>query len=409
MSPPPFDLNDWFETESDSELSGSDSEEEDSEGSIPQDDGDEDWEDERDSGDDDDDSEESDSEEDDGEDYKPAKSIVPPLLPIPASIKKPNQSLCEVCKKLKLTPRRFVVLPGDPETGNEADDPNIDLGLLEDITKKSTHCPFCRLVLAALGPGIPLVGEDGAKLAVKMSWNTDGSWLRRPQNRILRPTVETTKGGYIKTAQLFPEITMLAADAPPGKRTKLIRVIKDQIDWGMVRNWLNICRIQHGSACDESKMMEYQIKDPAKEIPYFRLIDVVDNCIIPAPRGAKYVALSYVWGRIDPTKILRSLLSNYKDLEQPGVLLRRENLDRMPITIQDAMQAVRELKLRYLWVDSLCIIQDDAAPGGSKMSSISKMDIVYGAAYLTIWAATGSDANAGLPGLRPNKIGRAHV
>jgi len=35
------------------------------------------------------------------------------------------------------------------------------------------------------------------------------------------------------------------------------------------------------------------------------------------------------------------------------------------------------------------------------MAAISKMDIVYGAAYLTIMAATGADANAGLPGLRP--------
>jgi len=53
----------------------------------------------------------------------------------------------------------------------------------------------------------------------------------------------------------------------------------------------------------------------------------------------------------------------------------------MPVTIHDAIQVVRELHMRYLRVDSLCIIQDDVGPGGSKLGSISKMDLVYGGAY----------------------------
>jgi len=64
------------------------------------------------------------------------------------------------------------------------------------------------------------------------------------------------------------------------------------------------------------------------------------------------------------------------------------------------------LNLRYLWVDSLCIIQDDEGPGGSKLGSISKMDLVYSGAYLTIMAATGVNANAGLPGLWTNTRGK---
>ncbi|KAF8884199.1 heterokaryon incompatibility protein-domain-containing protein [Gymnopilus junonius] len=328
---------------------------------------------------------------------------VPSLLPVPASLKNRNPTLCSVCKKLNLTPRRFVILPGDPETRNEA---SVDLGLLEAIRKKAPNCPFCRLVLAALGPKTPLVGKDGAKVTVTIAWGTDGSFQRRPSIHTLMPHAETTKGGYIEETNMFPEIRMLANDAPSNaKKTQLVRIIKNRIDFSMVRNWLNICKIQHGSACDETKMMDHQIKDPAKDISHFRLIDVVDNCVIPAPHNAKYVALSYVWGKIDPTTILRSLLNNYKQLEKAGALLVPKNHDIIPITIRDAIQVVRELNLRYLWVDSLCIIQDDIGPGGSKMSSISKMDLVYGAAYLTIWAATGSDANAGLPGVRPNTRG----
>jgi hypothetical protein len=152
-------------------------------------------------------------------------------------------------------------------------------------------------------------------------------------------------------------------------------------------------------------MLDHEISDPAAEIPSFRLIDVVDNCIVRAPHNAKYVGLSYVWGNIDISAILRLLRANVDDLEKPGSLLRREFYDIIPVTIRDAIQAVRELHLRYLWTDSLCIIQDDNDDQGSKKDAISKMDLVYGAAYLTIVAATGTDANAGLPGLRPGTRG----
>jgi hypothetical protein len=52
-------------------------------------------------------------------------------------------------------------------------------------------------------------------------------------------------------------------------------------------------------------------------------------------------------------------------------------------------------------VDALCIVQDDEQ---SKHIEMSRMDQIYRNAYLTIIAAAGKDANAGLPGvssLRP--------
>lgn len=62
------------------------------------------------------------------------------------------------------------------------------------------------------------------------------------------------------------------------------------------------------------------------------------------------------------------------------------------------MAVVSSLGERYLWVDVLCIIQDDEK---SKALFISQMDIVYHHALLTIVAMSGQDANSGLPGLRP--------
>jgi len=115
----------------------------------------------------------SESDSESAEDAEPI--TVPPLLPVPASLAKPNDRLCYTCTALELTPRRFVVLPGDSDADrNEPDDDNIKLGLIKDVEERSNSCPFCRLVVKALSnEDVPDV-EDGEAVVVTLSWNTDG-------------------------------------------------------------------------------------------------------------------------------------------------------------------------------------------------------------------------------------------
>jgi hypothetical protein len=107
-----------------------------------------------------------------------------------------------------------------------------------------------------------------------------------------------------------------------------------------------------------------------------------------------YVALSYVWGlRKNYTNI-----SNIRVHQQQGSL--ESVLGEIPQVIRDAMDLVRRLGLRYLWVDSLCIVQD------SKRSwdlNSRVMNLVYGNAFLTICAADGVDAWFGLKALNSSR------
>lgn len=65
----------------------------------------------------------------------------------------------------------------------------------------------------------------------------------------------------------------------------------------------------------------------------------------------------------------------------------------LPQVIKDAIELVRRLGFRYLWVDSLCIIQDSER---SWWLNAGDMDLIYGNAIFTICVADGTDASTGL-------------
>jgi hypothetical protein len=65
-------------------------------------------------------------------------------------------------------------------------------------------------------------------------------------------------------------------------------------------------------------------------------------------------------------------------------------------TVEDAMQVVKQLGLRYLWVDAYCINQANSL---DKEHRIRHMDIIYEGAYLTIIALSGSSSEVGLLGI----------
>jgi hypothetical protein len=108
----------------------------------------------------------------------------------------------------------------------------------------------------------------------------------------------------------------------------------------------------------------------------------------------QYVALSYVWGSI--AKTLESRIDNFSELCVPGSLSKPRNRLRIPRTILDAMILTAAMGPRYLWVDRLCIRQDDPS---HMAQQLPQMASVYSNSYFTIVAANGPDASYGLPGV----------
>jgi len=172
-----------------------------------------------------------------------------------------------------------------------------------------------------------------------------------------------------------------------------------EIDPRSYDNWvlsgLSACLHQHGSRCrvGTGGISERLPPPPTPQGPLrgLRLIDVSANNVVDAPEACEYIALSYVWGH---TNSLLLLKNTRDDLYAPGGLARFN----IPQTIADAIEVVRQLGQQYLWVDALCIQQDDAA---DKALQILRMDSVYCRAIATIVAANGDHADSGLCGMSP--------
>ena len=76
----------------------------------------------------------------------------------------------------------------------------------------------------------------------------------------------------------------------------------------------------------------------------------------------------------------------------------------LPRTIQDAVQVTRQLGVRYLWVDALCIIQgSDSEAIRDWQRESAKMSDVYSGAFLTLAAASSSSVHQGIFATRKNQ------
>jgi hypothetical protein len=96
-----------------------------------------------------------------------------------------------------------------------------------------------------------------------------------------------------------------------------------------------------------------------------------------------YVALSYCWGQSLP------FMTRQSSLQQHFQEIRFEQL---PKTLQDSLMIARYLEFDYIWIDCLCIVQDDREDWNREAA---RMANVYSNAALTIAASVSPNCNDG--------------
>jgi hypothetical protein len=111
----------------------------------------------------------------------------------------------------------------------------------------------------------------------------------------------------------------------------------------------------------------------------------------------RYICLSHCWGAHLLIRTLSTNLLSYQD-EIPW--------DALSLTYQETIVFVRKLRIRYLWIDSLCIIQDNEVDWRDEAANMAS---IYQNSYLTICAAMSANTGGGLfsnagPEFKPHRL-----
>ncbi|KAI0101345.1 hypothetical protein GGR51DRAFT_530355 [Nemania sp. FL0031] len=275
-------------------------------------------------------------------------------------------SICDKCKAINFL-------------SNEI---NLDRDL-ETIRAESEECSLCKVLYMALSKTSTATGGGFQLFRSESTWRSVSS--SEPVLTVyssLNPLVDTSSYARIGLPQL------------PGAGSRE--------QFALLREWIHLCSETH--ACNlqgqDGKGARMPIKLPTRLIEVGEADDnssvrlvVNPSTTADDPTKDRYAALSHCWGAVG--KDAYSCLLNINRL----TFETRIPVERLPKMFQDAITATRGLEIRYLWIDSLCIIQDDDDDWAAESKT---MEDVYSLAHVTLAA---SSAPSSLVGFleRPNR------
>ncbi|KAG9504891.1 hypothetical protein J7337_004870 [Fusarium musae] len=285
--------------------------------------------------------------------------------------------LCDMCRHIDF---RVLLsqrgLPGNQLPGQS----RISVYGIPKVMDEDSHCSFCRLIRkTVIQDGIlaDVHPDDWPGMQLSISTLDDGPEFA------LRLEVEFSDLDHSKVSRFV--IHPVQSERSQSKPLQGLVVQNDAADILRLRQWLQACNKDHKSA--ETDSTEY-LKPLMGTL---RVIDTVDNCVKEVDTPCDYICLSYVWGTGSQTQYT----TQTKDqLSRPGGL---GNSVELPQTIIDAIKVTRELGIRYIWIDALCITQDDK---DDKARIITNMGTIYANAMLSIMASSNVNPTDGLPGVR---------
>lgn len=154
----------------------------------------------------------------------------------------------------------------------------------------------------------------------------------------------------------------------------------------LCRRWLQNClsnhKVCHERVTSRENWLPTRLLDTGDHNEPISL-KLVDSKMLN-PESTRYLALSHCWGKLVIITLKQSNLDQFK----LGIPL--ESLSR---TFHHAIVTTRMLGYRYLWIDSLCILQDSAEDW---VHEASLMGDVYSQADCVIAATGSSDGDGGL-------------
>jgi hypothetical protein len=277
----------------------------------------------------------------------------------PPSFKRDIPGECKFCRK--------IIDVIDKEVSEIRDHISADIGPIDEIL--SSECNQHKDLLEHFSEELKLKKEKGT-LSIFREFFSSSFWFYHATNSqdhgASTPKLDVLGGGGLG-----------------------LPLSSSSISEETLSRWYEDCTSGHGEKCSLPKYFQYL---PPCQPEYF--VDIIDNCLVPAPSNVSYAALSYVWGGI---KMFSTESHNVLDLQKPGAFEDPNIMPHLPKTVRQAMYLTKTLNIRYLWVDALCIVQDN---NQTVYRHLPQMGSIYAHASIVIISIDGDNASFGLCGLR---------
>jgi hypothetical protein len=166
----------------------------------------------------------------------------------------------------------------------------------------------------------------------------------------------------------------------------------DEGSMNAAKGWISNCIANHRTVCSSNAPNTAQLPARVLDLESDRECGV--HLQVTHGECASYACLSHSWGGHQPLRTLKATLSEHRQ----GI-----SWDMFPRTFQDAITVTRSLGIRYLWIDSICIIQDDKEDWREQAAL---MGHIYHNATVTI---AGSESKGPYDGLFANFHGGSEM
>ncbi|KAI0392353.1 HET-domain-containing protein [Xylariaceae sp. FL0594] len=172
--------------------------------------------------------------------------------------------------------------------------------------------------------------------------------------------------------------------------------------YGLLRRWLADCDANHPDCQTQktevprsgSSTPTRLIDVGSKDSSLVRLVETKDAGLAKLGDRLRYIAVSHPWGDKNEHHHYSTRSSN--------IIQHRNGIDVgvLPATFRDAIQVTQELGIRYVWIDALCIIQDEVKDFNNEAQH---METVFSSAYCVIAATRAKGMSSGFLSTRPSR------
>ncbi|KAH8601417.1 heterokaryon incompatibility protein-domain-containing protein, partial [Bisporella sp. PMI_857] len=161
-------------------------------------------------------------------------------------------------------------------------------------------------------------------------------------------------------------------------RYRLDPELGSKLNYDIASSWLHKCCNTHSKCPDGSNVpLPSRLVAVGTETKGPRLV-------LTEGQTGRYTALSHCWGGDVPLKTTTKTIETFKE---------SINLDNLPLNFRDSIYITREIGLEYIWIDSLCIIQDSKSDWEIQSENMGE---IYARSLFTLSATASPNVSHGI-------------